>query len=161
MPHLEGNLKVFGPITALQMPNLEQASGEMELITDDNSATVFFERGNVTYADMANEPARLGGYLVKYGLITRPVLEKVLRLRIKGKRLDTVLVELGIIQEEDLRAALKERIKEVIYEVVRWREGRFVFTSNKKPDSVEVLIDSPLDHLMLEGVRRMDEQRIG
>jgi hypothetical protein len=160
MPDLEGNLKVFGPITALQMPNLEQASGKMELITDGNSATIFFERGNVIYADMANEPARLGEYLVKYGLITRQVLEKALKLETKGKRLDVVLVELGIIPKEDLRAALKEKIKEVIYEIVRWREGRFVFTSNEKPDSLEVLIDSPLDHLMLEGVRRMDESSV-
>lgn len=159
MSDLDGNLKIFGPITALQMPNLAQASGRLELKTESNSARVFFEKGNVTYADMADQPMRLGEYLLREGVITRSVLDKTLALKPKGKRLGNVLVEAGVIGEADLQSALKEQIKEVIYEIVRWQEGRFIFTSGERPQDTEVLIDSPLDHLMLEGLKRLDEER--
>lgn len=159
MSDLDGNLKVFGPITALQMPNLAQASGRLELQTNSNSASVFFEKGNVTYADMTDQPMKLGEYLLREGVITPSVLEKTLSLKPKGRRLGQVLLEAGVIGEQDLQTALKEQIKEVIYEVVRWQEGRFVFTAGERPQDTEVLIDSPLDHLMLEGLKRLDEER--
>lgn len=159
MSDLEGNLSVFGPITALQMPNLAQASGKLELRTDSNSASIFFEKGNVTYAELADQPLKLGEYLLRDGSITQSVLDKTLAIKPKGKRLGLVLVEAGVIEETDLQSALKEQIKEVIYEVVRWQEGRFIFTSGDRPDATEVLIDSPLDHLMLEGLKRLDEER--
>ena len=131
---LDGNLKIFGPITALQMPNLAQASGRLELKTDGNSASIFFEKGNVTYAELSNQPVKLGEYLLREGVITQSVLDKTLELKPMGRRLGLVLVEAGVIREGDLQSALKEQIKEVIYEVVRWQEGRFVFSSGDKPD---------------------------
>jgi hypothetical protein len=43
---------------------------------------------------------------------------------------------------------------------VRWRGGRFRFTSGRKPKSQDVFIDIPLDHLILEGLKRLDEEGV-
>ena len=45
-----------------------------------------------------------------------------------------------------------------MYEVVRWRKGWFQFDAGKKPTSQDVFIDIPLDNLMLEGLKRLDEE---
>jgi hypothetical protein len=159
MHDLEGNLGVFEPIPVFQMLNLAQATGELELKVEDNSASVFFDHGNVSFAAIANRPMRLGEYLVKEGLLDKKELAKTLRKTRKGKRLGAMLVEEGLVEEEVLHQAIVEQIKEVIYNVVRWREGRFVYTKGKTPKKQDIRIDIPLDHLMLEGLKRMDEEQ--
>jgi len=52
-----------------------------------------------------------------------------------------------------------EQIKEVIFEIVRWQDGSFSFYKDKQPARQEIRIDIPLDHLMLEGLKRLDEER--
>ena len=59
-----------------------------------------------------------------------------------------------------LRRAIEEQIKEVVYEIVRWRAGRFRFTSGRKPKAQDVFIDIPLDYLILEGLKRLDEEGV-
>jgi hypothetical protein len=154
---LEGNLRVFEPVSVFQMLNLAQASGELALEASHNSARLFFDHGNVTFAEIANKPMRLGEYLVKKGLISKEDLEKALQMKPKGKRIGRVLVARKVIEEAALRSAIEDQIKDVVYEVVRWREGKFGFKSGAKPQAQDVKIDVPLDHLMLEGLKRMDE----
>jgi hypothetical protein len=159
MSDLEGNLDVFEPISVLQMLNLARASGELSLITRSNSAQVFFDNGNVTFAGLASRPIKLGEYLVKEGLISEETLEEALPKKGIRKRLGSFLIENGIIEEVHLKQAIEEQIKEVIYEVVRWRKGKFKFRSGLRPKAQDIFIDIPLDHLMLEALKRMDEEK--
>lgn len=155
---LEGNLSVFEPITVFQLLHLAQSTGELSVDVGDNSARVFFDAGSVTYAEISNRRQKLGEYLVAQEKITQKALDRVLVKDRKGKRLGTLLVETGAIGEDELRAAIEEQIKEVVYEVVRWRRGWFRFDAGKTPTSQDVFIDIPLDNLMLEGLKRLDEE---
>jgi hypothetical protein len=159
MSDLEGCIEVFEPISVLQLLNLAQATGELGFATDDNSARVYFDRGNVTFAGIKNRPLKLGELLLKEKRIKKKDLDKILEKKSAGKRLGDLLIEAGVIGEDELRYAVEEQIKEVIYEVVRWRSGRFSFTKDKLPRRQDILIDIPLDHLMLEGLKRLDEER--
>ena len=103
---------------------------------------------------------KLGEYLLAEGLITREDLDRGLDAQGLRRRLGAVLVEMGAISASTLTGAIEEQIKEVVYEVVRWRGGRFRFTSGRKPKSQDVFIDIPLDHLILEGLKRLDEEGV-
>ena len=160
MPDLNGNLSVFGTISVLQLLNLAEATGKLELAGKTNSAHVYFEGGNVTFAGIVKRPVKLGEYLVSEGLIDEAVLTEILKKKPTGqKRIGTMLVEAGHLGEAELRRAIAEQIKEVIYEIVAWQEGTFSFLTDKAPDAQEIRIDIPLDHLMLEGLKRLDEER--
>jgi len=159
MQDLEGNLAVFEPISVLQMINLAQASGELKLVTRDNSARVYFQRGTVTFAGIENRPLRLGELLLHEKRIRKDDLEGILKKKKKGKKLGTLLIEAGIITEAEVHEAIEEQIKQVIYEIVRWRDGFFTFSCGKTPKAQEILIDIPLENLILEGLRRLDEER--
>lgn len=159
MQDLTGNLAVFEPISVLQMLNLAQASGELRLTAEDNAASVFFERGSVTFAAIANRPIKLGEILLREKRITRKTLDRMLKNKREGMKLGVRLMEEGIIKESELKGAIEEQIKEVVYEVVRWRQGRFVFEGGRRPKAQDILIDIPLDRLMLEGLKRMDEEK--
>jgi len=155
---LEGNLAIFEPITVFQLINLSQTTGELSLDVGDNSARIFFEGGSVTYAEISNRKRKLGEYLVKQEIISQKDLDKVLIKNRKGKKLGKLLVEAKAISEDDLRGAIEEQIKEVVYEVVRWKKGWFQFGAGKKATAQDVFIDIPLDNLMLEGLKRLDEE---
>jgi hypothetical protein len=155
---LRGNLAVFGPISILQLINLAQSTGELTLESGANTARVYFDNGSVTFAEVASRKVRLGDYLVAEGLVSREQLERALIDRTSRRRIGAVLMDMGVIEERALRHAIEEQIKEVMYEVVRWKAGRFRFASGRKPKAQDVFIDIPLDHLLLEGLKRLDEE---
>jgi hypothetical protein len=160
MPDLKGDLAVFQPISIMQMLNLAGATGELKLQGKGNEARIYFEKGNVTFAGVENRPVRLGEYLVREGLIDKKALDEALEKRSSAKkRIGTLLIEAGHIDEPRLKKAVTEQIKEAIYEIVRWQTGSFSFYKDRKPSPQEFLIDIPLDHLMLEGLKRLDEER--
>jgi hypothetical protein len=90
--------------------------------------------------------------------LTQKDLDKILVKNRKGKKLGRLLVEHEVIDEAVLKGAIEEQIKEVVYEVVRWKKGWFQFTADKKPSAQDVFIDIPLDSLILEGLKRLDEE---
>jgi hypothetical protein len=157
---LRGNLAVFGPISVLQLISLAQSTGELTFESGANTARVYFDNGSVTFAEIANRRVKLGEYLVSQGLVTREILDRALVERDGRKRLGTVLVETGAIEAGVLRRAIEEQIKEVMYEVVRWKGGRFRFASGRRPKAQDIFIDIPLDHLILEGLKRLDEEGV-
>jgi len=160
MPDLEGNLSVFQPISVMQMLNLAGATGELVIVGETNSANIFFESGNVTFAGITNRPLKIGEYLVREGLVTESALDGVLKKRGRRKtRIGDLLIEAKLIERSQLESAVEQQITDVVYEVVRWQSGRFAFEKNKKPPARETRIDIPLDHLLLEGLKRLDEER--
>lgn len=155
---LEGNLAVFEPISVFQLMSLAQTTGELSVDVGDNSARIYFEGGSVTYAEISNRKQRLGEYLVSQKLLSKNKLDKLLVKNRKGKKLGRFLVEHGAIKEDRLQSAIEDQIKEVVYEVVRWKKGWFRFTNEKLPTQQDVYIDIPLDNLILEGLKRLDEE---
>jgi hypothetical protein len=155
---LEGNLTIFEPISVFQLINLAQATGELTLDVGDNSARVFFDGGSVTYAEISNRKVKLGEFLVRQELVSQKDLDTNLVKNRKGKKLGRLLVENDVIGEDALKGAIEEQIKEVVYEVVRWKRGWFQFAADKKPSAQDVFIDIPLDSLILEGLKRLDEE---
>jgi hypothetical protein len=157
---LRGNLAVFGPISVLQLISLQTSTGELTFESGINTARVYFDAGSVTFAEIANRRIKLGEYLVSEGLVARAHLDRALELKDDSKRLGSLLVEMGAIDAVSLRRAIEEQIKEVMYELVRWKTGRFRFTNGRRPKAQDIFIDIPLDHLILEGLKRLDEEGV-
>jgi len=154
---LKGKLSIFDPATVFQMLNLTRLSGELRFKTERNSARIYFEDGNIIFAEIADNPVKIGQRLIDKGLIDEEQLERALRKKPKRKRIGKVLVADGAIEQETLQSVVVTQIKEVVYEVIRWRDGWFTFTSGKRPKTKDIFLDVPTDHLMLEGLKRMDE----
>ena len=45
----------------------------------------------------------------------------------------------------------------MVYEVLPWKKGQFVFFSGVEPEHEDILLDIRMDHLILEGLKRIDE----
>jgi hypothetical protein len=157
---LRGNLAAFGPISVLQLISLQSSTGELTFESGINTARVYFDAGSVTFAEIANRRVKLGEYLVNEGLVAKAHLDRALEIKEDRQRLGSILVEIGAIDAASLRRAIEEQIKEVMYELVGWKTGRFRFTTGRRPKAQDIFIDIPLDHLILEGLKRLDEEGV-
>jgi tetratricopeptide (TPR) repeat protein len=74
------------------------------------------------------------------------------------RRLGEILVALGVITQREVERQVRFQIEEVVFEVMSWNEGYFSFNeepAKELPSGVAVRI--PVEALLMEGARRIDE----
>jgi len=76
------------------------------------------------------------------------------RLIAPGRRLGTILIELGAIESEDLMGAIEHHVKEILLDVFTWTHGEYelVMTEPGKEDVITLNLST--EALILEGIRR-------
>jgi hypothetical protein len=157
---LEGDLASFFPAEVLQLLQLAQSTGWLELERRDERARLAIEGGRPVFARTNATSVRLGELLLHRGAITRETLELALTMQSDdpGERLGAMLVASGLVSREQVEIAVREVVKRIVYGVLLWREGRFRFVPGPV-GSEDVKLDLELDRLILEGLRQADEER--
>jgi hypothetical protein len=164
---LQGNLSVFPAPSLFQMLKMALVTGELRVEAAHNGAALYFEEGEITFARLdLPRPEKLGSYLVRQKYITSEDLDRALEDYHEDgddrRRLGSYLVENGALTQETLAAVIQGRMVEVIYQVLSWNKGSFSFHSGIKAEEEDILLDVALDHLVLEGLKRLDETtRVG
>lgn len=157
-----GSLSVLDPSILFQIMNLSGIRGELKLVTSDNVASFYFRDGDLIYATIDTRKKKLGTFLVERGIVTEEQLNRVLREYRSADgspRLGNLLISRGYLDYNSLVSAIQEQMKEVVYEVLSWREGEFVFFSGVLPQDEDIFLDVKLDSLILEGLKRLDEAK--
>ncbi|MCK4537234.1 MAG: DUF4388 domain-containing protein [Candidatus Krumholzibacteria bacterium] len=157
---LGGDLRVLDPSMIFQVSAFCALTGRLKLITVDNVASFFFRNGELLYATIDTQRKKIGEFLIENDFISEEQLDKALieYRKIDGKdRIGNILLQKGFLKREALVSAMREQMKEVVYEVLPWKEGQFVFFNLAEPMDEDILLDVRVDHLILEGLRRMDE----
>jgi hypothetical protein len=158
---LGGDLAHFFPSEIMQLLQLAQATGRLELERPGERAELFVERGRPVFARTTGAAVSTGQILVHRGLITRETLERALAEQgaHPGRRLGTLLVAAGAVGQEQMQSAVNEALRRVIFGLLLWREGTFTFHVGEQVGSEDVKLDLDLDRLILEGLRQADEAR--
>ena len=159
---LGGNLSVLDPPSIFQLLNMSAMTGELKFVTADNVASFYFREGELIYATSDKDKKKLGAFLIEKGCISEEQLYEALKefwLNQGSKRIGNVMIEKGFLEKEALTEAIQEQIKEVVYEVLSWTEGHFNFIRGVHPRDEDILLDVKMDHLILEGLKRLDESR--
>ncbi len=161
---LTGALESVSFADVLQLLDLQRKTGALTVSRNRSRVTFFMHGGALDLATYAGLPEEflLGRYLLKAGVVSRPDLERAsARAREKGELIGEHLVALELISEADLRAALISQTSELVYEVVRWTEGRFRFVAPlNEPLAERARLALPSAGLVMEGFRRVDEWRL-
>ncbi len=158
---LEGDLKHFLPSEVLQMIHLAQATGRVEFKRAGEVAELYFERGRPVFARTTGQSVRVGQILVHRGEVAPETLELALAVQkdAPGERVGEMLVNSGAATPEQVQRAVGEVVRRILYGMLLWREGRFVFHPGERPVGEDVQIDVELDRLILEGLRLADQKR--
>src|SRR3990172_923738 len=158
---LSGTLKDFALPDIFQLIGMQRKTGLLTLESDRETVTVVFEQGMVVHADstVRRLDDLLGSVLVRQGKMRKEVLEEALsKQRVSLQRLGFVLVSQGYISRDDLKGALSEQVQQIVFRVFRWKSGRYHFDPAAEADyDRENVQPVSTDHILMEGIRRVDE----
>jgi len=155
---IEGPISELNLIDLFQILSFNQKSGILRIKSvNDQKANVFFEKGNVVYANV--EGINLPLLLIKAGKITKEFYEEKILNRIPNDDLEFAreVVKMKIMSENELRKFLQLRIEDTIFKLFEWKDGYFKF------EETSILLDNLIkfriktESLIMEGSRRIDE----
>ena len=158
-----GNLKVIPLAEVLQVLQLQRQTGTCLVTSGKVEVAVSFRDGLIDLARSkgAADEFRLGRYLVEEGVVSQTEVDNILQDKSGPRKLlGEALVDSGLITEEDLRRALIRQTSELIYEVLRWPDGRFSFSNAPPETSEQNRLGLPVASIVMEGFRRVDEWRL-
>jgi CheY-like chemotaxis protein len=164
---LSGSLSAIPLGAILQLLQIEGLTGILQIVSSTSDVTITVRSGLVDLVQGrgAGDEFRLGRFFVEEGLVTPKEIDVLLADDTpsagSGRLLGEILVDSGRITEEQLRAALVRQSSELIYEVLRWKSGRFELHSRGASAlAMRARLALPVASVVMEGVRRVDEWRV-
>jgi len=156
----DDGLILRGTMEETSVPELLRSilgSGETGVLTfrnGDVTKSVHLHMGRVVYARSSDPDERLGESLLLRGRISmRQYLEASKQIA-PGRRLGTILVELGALEPEDLIGAVEHHVKEILLDVFSWSLGEYELVMTEPGADDVVTLHVSTESLILEGIRR-------
>jgi CheY-like chemotaxis protein len=165
-PGLRGDLRVVPLAEVLQLLDVQEQSGVLTVERTGARVDIYFRRGRVDQATAEGVPEEflLGRFVVDAELMQRSDFESFLESRDGGGKpgprlIGQQLVKLGYLAEADLKTCLTRQSSELIYEILRWRHGRFRFSAGLElpPQVIDAALGLDVEAVLMEGYRRVDE----
>ena len=131
------------------------------MIRVDERVDFYIENGRPAFARTSGLSVRAGEVLQHRGIISAEQLGQALaRQKLnEGRRIGVLLVEMGAATREQVRDAVHEVLRRIVYGVLLWRDGRFRFLPGPSAIGDDIALDLDLDRLILEGLRLADQGR--
>ncbi|HTR54168.1 MAG TPA: DUF4388 domain-containing protein [Kofleriaceae bacterium] len=164
MPGLRGDLRVVPLAEVLQLLDVQEQSGVLTVERSGARVDIYFRRGRVDQAIAEGVPDEflLGRFVIDAELMSRGDFAAFLESRgnhTGAKLIGQQLVRLQHLAEVDLKACLTRQSSELIYEILRWRHGRFRFSAGMElpPPVIDAALGLDVEAVLMEGYRRVDE----
>ncbi len=159
---IKGSLKAASLPDVIQMLSVGRKSGVLSVTNGEIFIFIYFEKGKITGLDSVNRQYRIGELLIKNGKITEEQLESALLVQKenKDKLLGEILLEMKFIDEDILKNAITEQVKEGLYSAFSWEDGYFSFEPGESKVKKVGKISIDAQDLLLEAARIVDELSI-
>jgi hypothetical protein len=157
---LEGSLSDFGLADILQLIYFQRKTGVLVLDGRMDKVRLFFIEGNIVGAESQRryDDNRLGKILMKRGLVKEEDLRAALSEHEKtGVKLGNILATKGFVGSETVIEILTGQITETVIQLFSWQHGTYKFASHGVPADKDLPISLDTQHLLMEGLRIMDE----
>ena len=157
---ITGDLGMIGLPSLLQSIALHGGWGLLSVRRKDRHKTLFLDGHNLYLIDVSHPMAtRVGQILLRSGRLLPDRLRQALESTSPDTaRIGEILMAHGAITRGDLEQALTEQALEEIYDLFGWDDARFELRE-EKPPAVENARAVSITAVVLEAVRRVDEQR--
>ncbi|MEK6286851.1 MAG: DnaJ domain-containing protein [Acidobacteriota bacterium] len=134
----------------------KNSSGLLRLSRGKAIKAVFFESGAPTFAisNLTNE--QLDFKLMKEELATAEQVERAKELAGKAHRLGPALVEMGVLEDGQMRKLVSEQVMEIIMSVFEWTQGDYSFDERIRA-AHEVTLGLTAADVLLQGARHAAE----
>ncbi|UCG77668.1 MAG: DnaJ domain-containing protein [Nitrospirota bacterium] len=131
-------------------------TGTLEIVFGYKMVKVFFKDGEMIFAQSNQEDDRFGEVLLKEGEITlEQYFEASKILAETGKRLGTILIELGYMKPNQLVGAVRHQVVEIIFNMITTDCGNFVFHEGALPSDEAITLNLSAANIIYRGIRKM------
>ncbi|HZS08935.1 MAG TPA: DUF4388 domain-containing protein [Blastocatellia bacterium] len=158
----EAPLEIRGSLQTHSLPEVmrriytERRTGELLVVKDVIRRRVYFEMGLAVFAASNRKGDRLGAFLLRRGDINQTVFDMINTMVPRGRRFGQMLVEMGIINEDQLTKAVHEQVLSMIYSLFEWTKGDFEFTERTTTNvPADLKLRLSMADIILEGVGRV------
>jgi hypothetical protein len=154
---LKGTLDDFTLSDIFRLTALAKKTGRLEVERRTGSGRVYFRDGEVYHAESTKSQELLGSKLTRSGRLTERQLSRaVVEQEQTGRRLGEVLIEQGVVDQEQIEWAVRSQIEDGVFDLLRWELGAFVWEPDVETE-VEVPLAVSVENLIIEASRRLDE----
>ncbi len=153
-----GRLETLELSALLQTLGASSPSGRLTLTSLDHNAVIVFRDGLVVYAASSTSPETLAARLLRQGLVSEADLIAALERQHDGTRfhpLGEILAERGVLAPGTLATVVRQRLQEVVSELLGWDAGYFHFVPSPEGARGDVEVDLS-DFVVPEGVAPME-----
>lgn len=158
---LVGNIRDFGLSDFLYLVDRGYKTGCLHLSRLDDTASLYFDKGKLITASHTEQAVPVTDLLVRKSKLSPQQAQEALEAQRNdgGASLSQVLVQGAYIARDELQKILQQHIEESVYLLFGWPDGEFRFEQNQRPEPTAPIMPVPLpvEHLIMEGVRRIDE----
>lgn len=112
--------------------------------------------GRCVFATSNDPDDGLLAYLLRRGVISLRDKEETEKRLLSNKRVGTILLEMGVIDQRDLLAMVQEQLKEIVYDTFQWTEGDYAFVAGALPSVEEITLEPTLESLVAGGLQRVE-----
>ncbi len=156
---------LFGNTQTIPLPDLigwlssQKKDGSLEVWTQDESITLYLEKGNLVHAVSDRSPTgnRLGEILIEQGVLDENELDRLIdQAKESNLKLGDLLSSESVITEEELRRALETQVQRLFDRLFQVEDARFGF-KDCVPVDLDGRIQLNVNYLFLESARALDE----
>ncbi len=153
----EGKLKSITVPDLLTFIGMIKKSGILTIESENIKRKLYWEKGELVFANSSHPDESLGSFLVRHGKITQEQNMKSGMLVEPNKRQGKILVQMGILTPKQLWWAVKNQVLEIVYGIFSLDEGIFYFEEMEEPTEEKIKLSTSTTNIIMEGIRRLDE----
>ena len=163
---LQGTLQEFGLVEVLQMMGMGNMTGALRLKhTTGRLGMIYFNDGKIANCSELDAGAlTLGDVLQQLGMATSQQIDHAFSQQMQaafGKRIGERLVEMSVINERQLKEALRAKALWTARELALWQEGAYEFINSPSGQTILPFGETSLElepmRVTMEMVRYCDE----
>ena len=159
---LAGDLGLVPLAEVLLLLGQQEQKGTLLVSRGLATVEVHFQGGVVHQAVAKGIPEEflLGRFVLEQELADQQELDQLVeKSKASGQLLGATLIAEGVLGEDDLNLAIRKQTQELVYELLRWRTGRFAFytAAQLAPLAAAAALGLSVDSILMEGFRRVDE----
>ncbi len=135
-----------------------RAPGVVTAVRGEVEKRIFLEGGYVVFATSSDLRDSLGNFLRRLHRIATDEhrLRELELLAAKGeRRYGQILVEHGVLSEEELRDRVADQVREILWSVFDWEDGCVTFEAGPSRATEAIRLDIPTPQAILDGARRI------
>lgn len=152
--------EILHRMTVMEIINLIATSnwrGEMHVLGPDSQRVLSFDQAALKNARSSHRDDRLGEVLYRKGVLDRRQLDELLRDVTPDRRFGQMVVERGLVDQDTLFQHLQTQAEQIFYNALLVSEGHYVFRLPDEANTPSTTLHIPVQHLLMEGVQRVDE----